>query len=68
MGNNTIFESFENPGRGRQERNFTTNVPKILDVKSSSEHRYFPKLALGVPDISLKTPPENKMVCHYNIE
>ena len=28
---------FENPRRGRQARNFTTNVPKILDVKSSSE-------------------------------
>ena len=65
MGNNTIFERFGNPGRGRQERNFTTNVPKILEVKSSSEHRYFPKIGV---DISLKTPPENKMVCHYNIE
>ena len=28
---------FENPRRGRKERNFTTNVPKILDLKSSSE-------------------------------
>ena len=28
---------FENLRRGRQERNFTTNLPKILDVKSSSE-------------------------------
>ena len=28
---------FENPRRGRQARNFTKNVPKILDVKSSSE-------------------------------
>ena len=29
---------FENPARtGRQARNFTTNVPKILDLKSSSE-------------------------------
>ena len=28
---------FENPRRGRQRRNFTTNVPKILDRKSSSE-------------------------------
>ena len=27
---------FENPRRGRQTRNFTTNVPKILDLKSSS--------------------------------
>ena len=29
---------FENPRRGRQARNFTTNVLKILDLKSSSEH------------------------------
>ena len=27
----------ENPRRGMQARNFTTNVPKILDLKSSSE-------------------------------
>jgi len=37
MGNYTIFMMFENPRRGRQARNFTTNVPKILDLKSSSE-------------------------------
>jgi len=28
---------FENPMRGRQAKNFTTNVPKLLDLKSSSE-------------------------------
>ena len=28
---------FENPRRGKQARNFTTNVLKILDLKSSSE-------------------------------
>ena len=28
---------FENPRRGRQARKFTKNVPKILDLKSSSE-------------------------------
>ena len=28
---------FENPRRGRQARNFTTDVPKILDLKQSSE-------------------------------
>ena len=28
---------FENPRRGRKARNFTTSVPKILDLKSSSE-------------------------------
>ena len=33
---------FENLRRGRQARSFTTNVPKILDVKSSSEHDISP--------------------------
>ena len=28
---------FENPRRGRQAKTFTTTVPKILDLKSSSE-------------------------------
>ena len=37
MGNYTIFWMFENPRAGRQARNVTTNVPKILDFKSSSE-------------------------------
>ena len=40
----------ENPRRGRQERNFTTNVPKILDLKSPSEEIFFRKLSLGAPD------------------
>ena len=37
MSSYTIFEGFENPRRVRQARNLTTNVPKILDLKSSSE-------------------------------
>ena len=37
MGNYTNFYMFENPRRGRQARNFTKNVPKILELKSSSE-------------------------------
>jgi len=41
---------FENPRRSRQARNFTTNVPKILDLKSSSEQIFFRKLSLGAPD------------------
>ena len=50
MGNYTIFQMFENPRRGRQARNFTTNVPKILDLKSSSEQTIFRKLqTLGAP-------------------
>ena len=40
---------FENPRRGRQARNFRTNVPKILDLKSSSEQIFFRKLSLGAP-------------------
>ena len=54
MGN-TISWMFENPRRGRQARNFAKNVPKILDLKSSSERwvlLYFPKqLRLLVLDI-----------------
>ena len=40
---------FENPRRGRQARNFTTNAPKILDLKSSSEQIFSRKLLLGAP-------------------
>ena len=40
---------FENPRRDRQARNFTTNAPKILDLKSSSEQIFFRKLSLGAP-------------------
>ena len=41
---------FENPRRGRQARNFTTNTTKILDLKSSSEQIFSRKLPLGAPD------------------
>ena len=41
MGNYTIFQMFENPRGGRQPRNFTTNVPKILDLKSSSKQIFY---------------------------
>ena len=40
---------FENPRRGRQARNFTTNAPKILDLKSSAEQIFSRKLPLGAP-------------------
>ena len=33
-----------------QARNFITNVPKILDLKSSSEQIFPRKLSLGAPD------------------
>ena len=48
MGNYTIFGGFENPRKGRQARNLTTNVLKILDLKSSSEH-IFSKNCRWVP-------------------
>ena len=40
---------FENPRRGRQARNFTTDVAKILVLKSSSEQIFPRKLPLGAP-------------------
>ena len=43
---------FENPRRGRQARNFTTNAPKILDLKSSFEQIFSRKLPLGAPEQS----------------
>ena len=48
MGNYTIFGRFENPRRGMQARNLTTNVPKILDLKSSTE-QIFSKNCRWVP-------------------
>ena len=41
---------FENLRRGRQARNFATNIPKILDLKSPSEQIFFRKLSLGAPE------------------
>ena len=41
--------------RGRQARNFTTNVPKILVLKSSSEQISSRKLPLGAPELSLRS-------------
>ena len=53
MGNYTILSMFENPRRGRQARNFTTNAPKILDLKSSFEQIFSRKLPLGAPESML---------------
>ena len=50
MGKYNIFYLFEKPRRGMQARNFITNVPKILDLKSSSEQIFPRKLSLGAPD------------------
>ena len=51
MGNYTMFGRFENPRRGVQARNLTTNVPKILDLNSQIVFRtdVFQKLSLGAP-------------------
>ena len=46
----------ENPRRGRQARNFTTKVPKILDLKSSSK-----QIFVGCPwliDKFVKSKPQ----------
>ena len=40
---------FEKPRRGRRATNFTTNVPKIVDLKSSSEQIFSKTLSLGAP-------------------
>ena len=55
MGNYTILYMFEDPRRVRQARNFTTNVPKILVLKSSSEQIFSRKLPLGAPEENLRT-------------
>ena len=41
---------FENPRRGRQARNFTQNVPKILELK----------FTLGAPDDNLGSLPRRR--------
>ena len=52
----------ENPRRGRQARNFTTNVPKILDLKSSSEQIFFRKLSrLSVENYGLVRAAQDVM-------
>ena len=63
MGNYTIFLMFENPRRGRQARNFTTNVPKILDLKSSSE-QIFSENWRWVPRFKLTTDHNNGLRNH----
>ena len=56
MGNYAIFYKFENPRTGKQVINFTTTVPKILDLKPSSEQLdIFRKFTLGAPVIVVLT-------------
>ena len=51
MGNYTIFKMFKNHRRGRQARNFTINVPEILDL-NCLPNRYFPKIDVGCPCVT----------------
>ena len=60
MGNYTILKMFENPRRGRQARNFTTNVAKILVLKSSSEQIFSRKLPLGAPESAILNEQLNR--------
>ena len=53
---------FENPRRGRQARNFATNAPKILDLKSSSEQIFSRKLPLGAPDMLTEQIKEGEKI------
>ena len=43
---------FENPRRGRQARNFTTNVPKILDL-NRLPNKYFPKIVVVLYEVCI---------------
>ena len=45
---------FENPRRGRQARNFTTNVPKTLGLKLSYEQIFSENCPSGAPELILK--------------
>ena len=49
---------FENPRTDRKTRNFTTNVPKILDLKSSSEQIFSENLRW----VPLKAPHSLRIV------
>ena len=66
MGNYTIFYMFENPRRGRQARNLTTNVSKILDLKSSPEQMFLRKLSLGAPVSCSKRLEQVDQKCFTN--
>ena len=58
---------FENPRSGRQARSFTTNVPKILDLKLSSE-QIFSENCRWVPLLSLITSTVTQKNVIYMIQ
>ena len=51
MGNYTIFRRFENPRRGIQATNLTTNVPKNSRSQTIFRTDSFQKLLLGASEI-----------------
>ena len=57
MGNFTIFQTFENPKRGRQARNFTTKLFRKFQISNRLRNMqiFFQKLSLGAPGKSLPT-------------
>ena len=59
---------FENPRRGRQERNFKTNISKILDLNSSSEQIFFRKLLLGGPGKSWNLEELRSSIIHTVVQ
>ena len=65
MGSYTMFGRFENPRRCMQARNLTTNVSKILDLKSSSE-QIFSKNCRWVPLFSCTEPNASVVVAHLH--
>ena len=57
---------FENARRGRQARNFATNVPKILDLKSSTEQVFSENWRL-VPLFIILWPRERFIPIHFSL-
>ena len=67
MGNFTISGGFEDPRRGRQARNLATNVPKIIDLKSSSEQifckncRWMPLTVMITQNVTLSNTKKGRI-------
>ena len=54
---------FENPRRGREARNLTTNVPKILDLVFRTD--IFRKLMVGAPGCLLLPSPSSLLALNF---
>ena len=58
---------FENPRRGRLARNFATNVPKILDLNSSSEQIFSENWSwVPLKSKQLETPRASSYLISYS--